>query len=114
MRLVLVLTLALAALASAEPLVITPLAEKRVAALPAGTLVWRIETYASKAEAEAAAGEWVARRRKCRDGSALHARAMSGGPSPASSVACSGSGTDSARRRDDVPAAHQRRERTAG
>jgi quercetin dioxygenase-like cupin family protein len=37
-------------------LVVRPLAEKRVAELPPGPLVWRIETFASVAEANAAGG----------------------------------------------------------
>jgi quercetin dioxygenase-like cupin family protein len=42
---------------SAPPaLVIKPLAEKKVAQLPAGPLVWRLETFAALAQAEAAAG----------------------------------------------------------
>jgi hypothetical protein len=36
---------------------ITPLAEKKVAKLPAGPLFWRIETFAAKSEAERAAGD---------------------------------------------------------
>jgi hypothetical protein len=37
-------------------LVIKPLAEKKVAQLPAGPLVWRIENFATLAQAQAAAG----------------------------------------------------------
>jgi len=37
-------------------LVIKPLAEKKVAQVPAGPLFWRIETFATRAEAERAAG----------------------------------------------------------
>lgn len=37
-------------------LAITALAEKKVAQLPAGPLFWRIETFATRAEAERAAG----------------------------------------------------------
>ncbi len=39
-----------------EALVIRPLAEKRVAQLPAGPLFWRVETFPARAAAEAAAG----------------------------------------------------------
>ena len=39
-----------------EALVIRPLAEKRVAQLPAGPLFWRIETFPTLAAAQAAAG----------------------------------------------------------
>jgi quercetin dioxygenase-like cupin family protein len=41
-----------------QPLVIKPLAEKKVAELPAGSLFWRIENFSSRAQAEAAAGPW--------------------------------------------------------
>lgn len=41
------------------PLLITPLAEKKVAELPPGELFWRIETYASRTRAQAAAGTWA-------------------------------------------------------
>jgi hypothetical protein len=41
-----------------DALAIKPLAEKKVAELPAGTLHWRIETFASRNAAEAAAGPW--------------------------------------------------------
>jgi len=41
-----------------QALVIRPLAERKVADLPAGELFWRIETYPSKAAAQAAAGAW--------------------------------------------------------
>lgn len=37
-------------------LVVKPLAEKKVAQLPAGPLFWQIETFATRAEAERAAG----------------------------------------------------------
>ena len=48
-----------AAVVSAQPaLVIKPLAEARVAELPAGTLFWRIETLPSAAMARSAAGAW--------------------------------------------------------
>ena len=43
--------------ATAQPaLVINPLAEKKVAKLPAGPLFWRIENFATVAQAQAAAG----------------------------------------------------------
>lgn len=49
--------LALAAVAEAQPaLVIKPLAEKKVAELPAGPLFWRLENFATLARAQAAAG----------------------------------------------------------
>jgi mannose-6-phosphate isomerase-like protein (cupin superfamily) len=49
----------LAAPALAEQkLVIKPLAEKKVAELPAGTLYWRIENVATLAQAQAAAGPY--------------------------------------------------------
>jgi hypothetical protein len=56
----LAVTLCLAPLAAvhADPLQVKPLAEKRVPRLPEGPLVWRVETYASIAEAGAAAGPW--------------------------------------------------------
>ena len=41
-----------------QVLVIRPLAERRVADLPAGDLFWRIETYPSKELAQSAAGAW--------------------------------------------------------
>jgi len=41
-----------------QPLVIKPLAEKKVAELPAGPLFWRIESFAALAQAQAAAGQW--------------------------------------------------------
>jgi hypothetical protein len=46
--------------AAAEPqaLVIKPLADRKVAELPAGTLFWRIENFAAVADARAAAGAW--------------------------------------------------------
>lgn len=45
--------------ASAQPkLVIKPLAEKKVAELPAGPLFWRIENFTALAQAQAAAGPW--------------------------------------------------------
>ncbi|MGH7062299.1 MAG: hypothetical protein ACREFH_18055, partial [Stellaceae bacterium] len=36
--------------------VVKPLAEKKLAQLPAGTLYWRIENFATLAQAQAAAG----------------------------------------------------------
>ena len=42
-----------------QPLVIKPLAEKKVAELPAGPLFWRIENFAALAQAQAAAGPWA-------------------------------------------------------
>jgi hypothetical protein len=43
--------------AAAQPaLVIKPLAEKKVTALPPGPLFWRLETFATVAQAQAAAG----------------------------------------------------------
>lgn len=49
----------IAASACAQPaLVIKPLAQKTVAALPAGTLFWRIDTLPSMAQATAAQREW--------------------------------------------------------
>ncbi len=41
-----------------QPLVIKSLAEKKVSALPAGDLFWRIESYDSADHARAAAGPW--------------------------------------------------------
>ena len=41
-----------------EPLKIKPLAERKVAQLPGGTLYWRIENVDSIARAQAAAGDW--------------------------------------------------------
>ena len=42
--------------ASSGTLVIKPLAEKKVAELPAGPLFWRVESFATLAQAQAAAG----------------------------------------------------------
>ena len=42
-----------------QALVITPLAEKKVAELPAGPLFWRIENFTALAQAQAAAGPWA-------------------------------------------------------
>jgi len=44
--------------AAQQPLVIKPLAEKRVAVLPAGPLFWYIANFSTVALAEAAAGPW--------------------------------------------------------
>ena len=41
-----------------QPLVIKPLVEKKITALPAGTLFWRVESFGTLAQAEAAAGPW--------------------------------------------------------
>ena len=41
-----------------QPLVIKPLAEKKVPELPAGTLFWRLENFTALAQAQAAAGPW--------------------------------------------------------
>lgn len=41
-----------------EPLLIKPLAEKKVTELPGGNLVWTIETFDSVAPAKSAAGPW--------------------------------------------------------
>ena len=41
-----------------QPLVIKPLAERKVAELPAGALFWRIETFPNRDAAQAAAGPW--------------------------------------------------------
>jgi hypothetical protein len=43
---------------AAEPLVIKPLAERKVTELPAGALFWRIETFPSREAAQAGAGPW--------------------------------------------------------
>ena len=58
------LALGLAALAATplsiaqQALVIKPLAERKVTELPPGELVWRIESFDTVAEANAAAGPW--------------------------------------------------------
>ena len=44
--------------AAHEPLLIKPLAEKKVTELPPGPLAWTIETFDSVALADAAAGPW--------------------------------------------------------
>jgi hypothetical protein len=41
-----------------QPLVIKPLAEKKVSELPAGQLFWRIENFTALTQAQAAAGPW--------------------------------------------------------
>jgi hypothetical protein len=41
-----------------QPLTIKPLAEKKVTALPPGTLYWRIENVPSLAAGQAATGQW--------------------------------------------------------
>ena len=45
--------------ADQAPLIVKPLAEKRVSSLPEGVLVWRIENVNSMEEAQAAAGPWT-------------------------------------------------------
>lgn len=61
-RLVAILSLASCLLPSTAmaqtPLSITPLAQKKVTELPAGSLFWRIENFASLSQAQAAAGTW--------------------------------------------------------
>ena len=42
-----------------QKLVIKPLAEKKVAELPAGPLFWRLENFSTLAQAQAAAGTWA-------------------------------------------------------
>jgi quercetin dioxygenase-like cupin family protein len=42
-----------------QKFVVKPLAEKKVAELPAGPLFWRIENFAALAQAQAAAGPWA-------------------------------------------------------
>ena len=42
-----------------QPLVIKPVAEKKVAELPTGALFWRIENFTALAQAQAAAGLWA-------------------------------------------------------
>jgi hypothetical protein len=41
-----------------QPLVIKPLAQRKVSELPPGQLFWRIETFGSLKQANAAAGQW--------------------------------------------------------
>jgi hypothetical protein len=43
-------------IASAQKFVVTPVAEKKIAQLPAGPLFWQIETFPTLAQAQAAAG----------------------------------------------------------
>jgi len=50
--------LAASAVLAQQALVIRPLAERKVADLPAGELFWRVETYPSREAAQAAAGTW--------------------------------------------------------
>ena len=42
-----------------QPLVITALAEKKVSELPAGELYWRIDSFSTSQDAQAAAGPWA-------------------------------------------------------
>jgi quercetin dioxygenase-like cupin family protein len=42
-----------------QKFVVKPLAEKKVAELPAGPLFWRIENFTAVAQAQAAAGPWA-------------------------------------------------------
>lgn len=42
-----------------QPLLVTPLTEKKVAELPSGELFWRVETFPSLAQAKAAATQWA-------------------------------------------------------
>lgn len=42
-----------------KPLLITPLAEKKVTELPPGPLFWRIENFTTLGDAQAAAGPWA-------------------------------------------------------
>ena len=42
-----------------QKLVVLPLAERKVEELPAGPLFWRIENFAARAEAQAAAAPWA-------------------------------------------------------
>ena len=53
-----VLAAAASAALAQQALVIRPLAERKVADLPAGELFWRIDTYPSKETAQVAAGNW--------------------------------------------------------
>ncbi len=52
------LALAPAAAFAQPALVVKPLAERRVADLPPGSLYWRIETVADRAQGDALAGPW--------------------------------------------------------
>lgn len=47
-----------ASAAPETPLLVTPITEKKVAALPSGDLFWCIENFPSVAQAQAAAGTW--------------------------------------------------------
>jgi hypothetical protein len=42
-----------------QPLVIKPLAEKKIAELPPGPLFWRIENFRTRSQAQDAAGPWA-------------------------------------------------------
>lgn len=56
---ILAIALTMASLAVAQqPLVVKPLAQKKVSELPQGELFWRVETFGSLDQAKAAAGEW--------------------------------------------------------
>jgi len=56
---ILAATCTVASLAVAQqPLVIKPLAEKKVSELPSGQLFWQVETFGSLEQATAAAGQW--------------------------------------------------------
>ena len=50
--------LAAGAVQAQQALVIKPLAEKKVSELPAGDIYWRIENFATREQASAAAGPW--------------------------------------------------------
>jgi hypothetical protein len=56
--LALAFTFFLSTAAAQTALQITPLAEKKVSELPAGSLFWRIENFSALADAQAAAGPW--------------------------------------------------------
>jgi hypothetical protein len=62
-NMIVVLASALGSLPSAaiaqQKFVIKPLAEKKVAELPAGPLFWRLENFPALAQAQAAAGPWA-------------------------------------------------------
>jgi len=62
-RIVVVLALAPLLLSSLslaqQALAIKPLAEKKVPALPAGDLFWRVENFPALEQARSAAGEWA-------------------------------------------------------
>ena len=56
---IVVIAWSMASLAVAQqPLVVKPLAQKKVSELPQGKLFWRVETFGSLDQAKAAAGEW--------------------------------------------------------